>query len=560
MSVVSAPLTRHSPLTTEAAIAARILRSSTVPQAFFNWLAEPTSHAECPSECVDGEVRTAINEILIPLLDCASPQERKQTYDCSTWLAAICRYTSDTGRSLELEGAARLLAASLLPLYRCLATGDLQQCLAETRCRMSELLVLVALCEELGTDLIRYLNCRSELDASPTALLKERFHVDLVRAAAIIRQHVDQNDGPQAILSDATCLANANQEPNIALVEWATPDLLWLLAGELLARKTELNLPRAWVDTPVPWTSVADHWNTLASLLSASPTQSNRPPVELTPENSTGDVISFNKSETLANAHETEEGTNGDSCAKADRRKPDHNRPSASDQPGLVGVAHKEEVEIEDSMTPDMSREESQTAVLPPAAQHRSNKAVPESVIPRVMIAEIHTHSDPVLVNVVRRQIATCRAEGRALSLATIVVRPENDAEQSESGDAKGRGLLLWQQKLVNWMAEQPHMTDPYAFLTTDGELLLCLLDLERNETTNLVRHGLVETLTGQRLDDETIGLAKVNVPARYHAGIASTSSPGPSFTPIELIEAAGRCLSAASRHGKASIKSIEVF
>ncbi|MCA9182494.1 MAG: hypothetical protein KDA51_13605, partial [Planctomycetales bacterium] len=81
------------------------------------------------------------------------------------------------------------------------------------------------------------------------------------------------------------------------------------------------------------------------------------------------------------------------------------------------------------------------------------------------------------------------------------------------------------------------------------------------NETTALVRHGLVEVLTGQHVDAVRGNvLAKVNVPARYHAGIASTSSPGAGFSPEQRIEPASRCLTAASVRGKASIKSIEVY
>ena len=206
----------------------------------------------------------------------------------------------------------------------------------------------------------------------------------------------------------------------------------------------------------------------------------------------------------------------------------------------------------------DKSPEVSHSGSLPLETPAVPAPTVAEPVLPKVLIAEIRSHNDPIFVNVIRRQIGKCRAEDRAVSLVSMVVLPEDENDRHEIHE---NGLTLWQQKMVNWLADHPQVIEPHAFLTSDGELLLCLLDLERNETTSLVRHGLVEVLTGRHIDESQGNmLAKVNVPARYHAGIASTSSPGARFSPEQLIEPTIRCLSAASRHGKASIKSIEVY
>jgi hypothetical protein len=122
-------------------------------------------------------------------------------------------------------------------------------------------------------------------------------------------------------------------------------------------------------------------------------------------------------------------------------------------------------------------------------------------------------------------------------------------------------GLNRWQQALVNWMCEQPEIQNPYAFLTVQGELILCVIDLERNELTQLLRLGLIEVLTGERIQSPGAeALARVKVPARYYAGIASASAPGATFTPEKLIEAAQRCLTAVKHQGKAAIKSIEAY
>jgi hypothetical protein len=122
-------------------------------------------------------------------------------------------------------------------------------------------------------------------------------------------------------------------------------------------------------------------------------------------------------------------------------------------------------------------------------------------------------------------------------------------------------GLAAWQQKLVNWVCDSPEVREPYAFVSSGGELILCLSDIERNSATSLLRQGLLQVLTGKAVNgDVATALARVQVPARYHSGIASVTSPAASLEAEQLIEATYRCLAAAERHGKAAIKSIEVF
>ena len=119
-------------------------------------------------------------------------------------------------------------------------------------------------------------------------------------------------------------------------------------------------------------------------------------------------------------------------------------------------------------------------------------------------------------------------------------------------------GLASWQQKLVNWLSDHPEIHDPYAFLSNEGELILSLMDIERNTATLILRQGLTEVLSGGSNDQAA--LSRASIPALYHSGIGSVTSPTANFEPEQLIESTYRCLDAATRQGKASIKSIEVF
>jgi len=554
----------------EVALAARIIRAGKIPHELWQWLVAPASFAACKHRQADAEVTQSLNEILAPMLADAHHRERQEARYAAGWLGAISRTVAENCEELRLGVGPRLLAASLLPLYRSLATGHLSEGFRESRIRLSELLTLLALCHEVGDDLVQLLDPLNQRMDAPNVVLSTQFDLNLVVIAQVIRGQLDKFDvqsqqfAPQGL---GELVRLDKQQANPKIVDWAVPELLWKLAGELISQNSELVLPRCWIETPVPWSNISDHWNKLSMLLSrrAAPTASRSEDLVAT---ETLAVIDDLRSLMHSSAHQQPDATL-DLPQEAAAQVPQGHVESPAlgkeffaaetvvAQATPASGAQSAEATLTATISPAANPGKTQEAVEP-AAEANSIATPKPVVIPKVLIAEIRSHNDPVFVNVIRRQISKCRAEDRALALVSMVVMPEDGNEQHA---IRENGLTLWQQRLVNWLADHPHVIEPHAFLTSDGELLLCLLDLERNEMTSLVRHGLVEVLTGQQVDDsEGSVLAKVNVPARYHAGIACTSSPGAGFTAEQLIEPAVRCLSAASRHGKASIKSIEVF
>lgn len=466
---LSAPNTIFAELALEAALAARVYRTARVPGGLLEWLAR-SADAPCGLETDlpgsdDPQLIAALDEIIGPLKTKAPKSQQRQARCDAQWLAAACRYSAEQSSHMHLAIGPRLLAASLLPLYRCLATGDLCEGLRQTQRYLRETLCLLVVCQEVGPALVELLDPLNTRLDSPHVVLSREFNLSLPHIAQLLGEVTTQCDLADGQFSQAAIdrLQSFDaSRSHLNTPAWAAPELLWKLAGELTSENSELSLPRSWTDIRMPWNQVVDHWHKMLHLM-------NSP------------------------------------------------------------------------LLPD------------PASDSHGN-----SPPPKVVISEILTHNDPILVNVIRRQVGKCRSEERAISLVSLVVLPEDTSQGFANSN---NSLNVWQQKLVRWLVDQPQVVEPHAFLTGEGELLLCILDLERNETTALLRHGLVEVLTGGHFDDSQGNLlAQVDTPARYHAGIASTSSPGAHFLPEQLIDPAMRCLSAARRHGRASIKSIEVY
>ncbi len=559
-TIVDTPQTGEAFLSLEAALATRVIRSATFPLELFQWLIAPDESSACATPLTDPKLTASMSEILTPLLADARRREQSEARHAAVWLGAICRSTASHYDRLNLGIGPRMLAAALLPLYRSLATGQLSEGLRESRLRLSEVLTLLLICDELGSDLGQLLDPLNRQLEAPNLILSTQFDLDLVFVAQIIREQLasfDPNKRQFNAHGVGALKRLDRRQVRPKTVDWSAPELLWKLAGELISQNSELVLPRAWIETPVPWNSIADHWSKLSLLLTGS-----APTVDPNCRDS-------DEAKALAAVNELTSMLNPQSLSK---------KPSSVAVPPPIDLGTASEVHASDALphnepSPVQSTFAKNTAAMIAAEEPASDKpsalavkspdkqtsgtAAPV-VIPKVLIAEIRTHNDPVFVKVLCRQIAKCRSEDRAISLVSMIVLPEDG---NNHHDVRENGLTLWQQRLVNWLADHPQVVEPHAFLTSEGELLLCLLDLERNEMTTLVRHGLVEVLTGRPVDDcDGNMLARVNVPARYHAGIASTSAPGAGFTAEQLIEPAVRCLSAASRHGKASIKSIEVF
>jgi hypothetical protein len=531
-------------LEAQAALASRLLRTKPVLQIYLRWLATPHSR-KLPPQSSSKAVLKSINLLLEPLRNESDRAIQQETQVAGQWITSICEFIAGRQHLENQDYLIQSLACCLLPLYRSLATGRLQEGLNQTRNRLAETLVLVGLTEVLQLKLLLQLHVNPA--NSPGQVLRDHLSLDLCTVYHLITQLLpgynqaqDQFDqAGKKLLRDFR--AHQKLPASFQTPDWASQQTLWGLSNEISADRSELILPRTWIDIPVPWRNIASHWSELERLLRAmQPVAADVPPPTTNPS-------------TQIAAAPDDDGPKAEYQKALDR--------SAAIVKGTQGGLDSFSAMdvIDHALT-----EEFNLAADAPTGQANAttaNQAASKSdssVVPRIIIGEISNHNDAALANVVRRQVALCKQEDRSISLSMIIVNAEDKEDQSLSA-LQENGLSRWQQKLVNWMCDHPELKQPVAFITRDGQLVLVVMDTERNAMTRVLRQGLGEVLSGKR-DLQQEDLVNVVIPARYHVGISSTTGPGASFEFSELIASAHRCLSAAQRMGSASIKSIEVF
>ncbi len=535
-------------LTNEEALARRLVRSQAIPHDFWLWLSGINiTPIDKVAGWIDAGVLKSIDNLLEPnLVDC-NAQTRRQLKGTEAWISAILGFASQRATELKLSSGHPMMALSLLPLYRSLATSRVVEALQQTRLRLSEVLALVGLVEELGDDFVQLLEHHGAPITSPYSIAQSTLKIDLVNIGAMTCQAAKQFD-PGTEEFDQANAASSNPRKSQTYLAWSDPKILWEITSELMAQKAELLLPRQWADVAVPWTNISDHWNALAHRLAHS-TATTESPEDNGPEYNRDDEIVSDMIDDLLSmqsdvaevsieeSHDNNTGTIQSADNSAGRTK--------NSRPLQINNSRSDYADNEQ----EADEEYPETDILEP---------LPESSVPKIAVVEISSNRDSMFVNIIRRQIATARNSDNSVCLVALAVESENTAEREPIGLKRASGLLVWQEKLVSWLADHPHVHEPFAFVNPEGQLILCMQDIERTAATNVVRAGIVTALTGKRVEDQG-ALARVAVPARYYAGIGS-AFPNAGFAAEQLIEATWRCLSAAQSQGKTTIKSIEVF
>lgn len=518
-------------LTPHAALATRIVRSGLVPPTYAVWLAAPHRAQQPPQELSHDAVAESMAKLLRPVGSDTAPHLPHDMLLTARWCAAIVSHVAQSFTRTSVGLGPQLIAACLLPLYRCLATGNLGEGIQFTRLRLAEALALAAVCELLGEDLSKELEAAGREGSDPGETLKLFCDLELSllrQSIAVAARDVDEQRGdvPQRGIEEL-CQLDAAEAP--VTPDWACNSLLWNLAGELTSCRAELVLPRAWIDTPVPWRSISEHWQQLDKLLFGL--QADR--------GSTGITASDHQAPVCDSAWQSGHGYD------------DRGSPVFADSTGVTNEKNTLPTSIE-AVNPNSSSLQRAGHCNPVCGTETADGRQTS----KVMIAHIHSHSDPVFVSAIGRQLASCRSDNRVFSLVTLVV--QGGVPQRPVSSSSLAALPSWAPRLLNRLAEHPHAIAPSAFVTTAGELILSLVDLERHEATRLVRDGLAATLHGRR--EEADGMPHNPPPLWYHVGIASIDSPRPGLAPEQVVESMLRCLSAASCNGRDTIKSIEVF
>ena len=555
----------ESLLSTEKALAQRLIRTQATPHDFWLWLgglsATPMDNI---ATWIDAGVSSSVKAVITPNLADTDARERINLTEADAWIAAIIGFVNKRSTELKLNCGHPFMAVSLLPLYRSLATRKLPEAVAQTRHRLAEMLALVGIAHELADEFQHVLQRRGTPVTSPHLILKSVFKIDLTCVASHCRQiAVAAESG----IDDTRPLANTIDSTSREL-PWAEPQLLWQIAGELIAKKAEIVLPRPWADVSIPWTAISDHWNALTHRLSVAklPSQgsvdSYAAEVDEPEYNADDEIVSEMIDDLLAMQTDISEIKIADPhshlLSSDEARDESPSADSGSSNQPLSGRAHASHgssvgaprMEAESSQEPDDEEQYPETDSL----QENFSASVP-----KIAIVEIASQTDKIFTSLIRRQIATARSEERTVCLVAVCIESDDENQHAITRQARSNGLAIWQEKLVNWLADHPQVHEPLAFVTTDGNLVMSMLDIERAEATSIIRDGVVSVL-GDKPNNEHGMLERVAIPLKYFAGIGSVSAPNANFAAEQLIKATWRCLEAAQGQGKATIKSIEVF
>ncbi|GAB5405633.1 MAG: hypothetical protein Aurels2KO_38640 [Aureliella sp.] len=532
-------------LPAEVALVSRIIHEEAVQSDLFNWLRNPKHGGKCPHSA--GVLAIAIEELIGPIARDADDWLSNELKHASVWYGfAIERYVHKGCPAV----AKRQVLTALLPLYRCLATGELSQSFSISRHRLAEIHFIAAMQEVLGQALTDLLETSSSSNESPDATIVSQLDLDLGQATSILMDVCSRSIKSADLSETYSWLAKVQTDDfEHDIVSWAEAPLLWRLAGEVIDKKPNTVLPRSWADVPVPWPSVTNHWRRIEAeidrlLAGESPSDQALPPIEI--EHPTSAVIApksvYDNPGAVAQSSASSGGADvGDSL-------------SIDQLADALDAELSETVELTNAKS-DASV--SQATEESPDHTDLNATEADDSSGPCYSTAEVHNHNDPVFLNAVNRKIAVARKEHRSLSLATIVVLPDGEPHVDffETGTD---GIKRWQSRLIDNLSSHPEMPDTACFVTGEGQVIATAFDLDRGLATEVFREAIVETLSGGEADSSS--LMKADVPVRFHVGIATAPHPGPNLSANELIAPSQRCFTAASSQGGASIKSIEVY
>lgn len=542
-------------LPAEVALASRIVHEERVPVDLFCWLRSPKRGGKCAHN--SGVLAIAIEEIIGPLARDADEWLSRELKHASVWYGyAIEQYVRHGCPII----AKRQVLTALLPLYRCLATGELSLSFSLSRHRLAEIFYIAAMQDLLAPTLTDLLETANGANQGPDATILAQLDTSIGQGAGITMELCTRQSKAGNIDEAYSWLGSLKIEDfEHDVASWAEAPLLWRLAGEVIDRKPNTVLPRSWADIPVPWPSVTDHWRRIEAEIDRL---------------LTGDAPAALKKQQAISIEQPAANGNKQSSAASPQPAVDQQSSPSATTPAEAAPKQPQMEDMQlaasdlDALT-DALESELTEPVAPPQnalpAEPASARSEPEAETnepaepsgPCYATAEVHNHNDPVLANALNRTIAVARKQQRSLSLATIIVLPDGEPHVDffETGSD---GIKRWQSRLIDNLSSHPEMAETACYVSGEGEVIATVFDLDRGLATELIRESIIETLSGGTSDASS--LIKADVPVRFHVGIATTSRPGPNLSANELIAPSRRCFIAASSQGGASIKSIEVY
>ncbi|HBE69181.1 MAG TPA: hypothetical protein DDW52_13615 [Planctomycetaceae bacterium] len=549
-------------LPAEFALALRIHREEVIAPELLHWLRNPNRGPRYAG--TKSEVSAAVEELLGPITKNSDKWESGELRDASVWfgfaIEQVFGYVPDQPEAVAIFR--RLVLSSLLPLYRALATGELSLSFTASRVRLSETLTIAAAANVLGAPFIELLLDGDRKRLCPDETVLEHLDLDVSGLAAVAEELA--KSAAHETEADSSWLTNESIDAYIPdRPEWASPTLLWKLAGEVTNQRAVTLLPRSWADVALPWQKVTAHWRKLESIFDrVRDDQSSRAkgpssPLDNSvagrPADATAAQSNAPDSESIAaDTVAQERGVESiEACLDTASANVDELSSTYSDR-GASNVTPNEPTHSAEPV--DRGRIGDHDAdAHSNTSQDSEDEGLPAG---SVSAAEIHGHNDPIFVGAVNRLIGICRKQGRDVALATVSVKPDSDPPGPvfSLGDD---GLPRWQGRLIEAISTSPEIDEVACYVSNKSELLITLLDADRNEAAQAVRECVQESLSPTARYNS---LATIDVPAKFFIAVAACNRPGPQVTAQDLIAPCRDIFDAIVQRGNTAVKSKEVY
>ncbi len=263
-------------LKTEQALAKRWLRTDVVPLSVWKWLAgREVSLCDRHNNLLPPAsplLLQSLNSFAEPLGSHSNDAERRGLNNCLATVGQLLMLCHQSARGPALACQQRLLAASLLPLYRGLARGSVAEVTSVLRRQLADAVTLHAALIEFPEELPELLSGAMADEQSPYAKFQSVFQAELELLAQTLLVAANKWEGrdPEQLGAAIRDEVKIDWRP-----AWGQPTVLWRLAGELIAKRAEFVVPRDWIDVPVPWNEASEHWLDIVHALEQSPAASS---------------------------------------------------------------------------------------------------------------------------------------------------------------------------------------------------------------------------------------------------------------------------------------------
>ncbi len=214
-------------LKTEQALAKRWLRTRQLPLPVWQWLCGRSIDLTQQLPIASPLLMQSLNAFAAPLGSHSNNHERQALDNCLATAGQLLAFCHQASRGPALPCLQRMLAASLLPLYRGLARGSVAEVTSVLRRQLADALTIQATLNEFRDELAELLCSAMAEDESPYLKFKTVLNVELDQLTQVMLVAGTKWDGHDTEQLDSIVREDIQVDRRPA---WGQPNVLWRLA------------------------------------------------------------------------------------------------------------------------------------------------------------------------------------------------------------------------------------------------------------------------------------------------------------------------------------------